>query len=105
MVLLDGAKTPSDGTRSEFMAAFEQGLAPLLSRLDTLEQRVKESDVSLSGSAHSAQGAGSSESMLDILTEIRASQAKQAKDQADLQGELSSQRKFLRFRFEDYPGN
>ncbi len=105
MVLLDGAKTPSDGTRSEFMAAFEQGLAPLMSRLDTLEQRVKESDVSLSGSAHSAQGAGSSESMLDILTEIRASQAKQAKDQADLQDEISSQRKFLRFRFEDYPGN
>ena len=105
MVLLDGARTPSDEPRLEFMAAFEKGLVPLLSWLDTLEQRVKESDVSLSGSAHSAQGAGSSESMLDILTEIRASQAKQAKDQVDLQDELSSQRKFLRFRFEDYPGN
>ena len=43
--------------------------------------------------------------MLDVLTDIRASQAKQAADQADLKGQLSSQRDFLRFRFEDFPGN
>ena len=105
MVRLDGAKAPSDGSRSDFLAAIEQGLAPLISRMDTLERQVKQSDAPLSGSAHSAQGADSSESMLDILTEIRASQAKQTADQADPKGQLSSQQNFLRFRFEDFPGN
>ena len=86
-----------------FMSGIEEGLAPVVSRLNALEAHAKESSGSSYGSALSAKSPSPSKSVLEILAEIQDSQAKQAASQAELQNRVATQQDFLRYRFEDFP--
>ena len=88
---------------SVFMSAIETTLAPVVSRLDTLEAHAKKSSESSYGSALSATSPSPSKSVLEILAEIQDSQAKQAASQDELQHRVGTQQDFLRYRFEDFP--
>ena len=89
-----------------------KGFAPVLSRLEALEEHAKWSHKPSSGSAAlSAQSTGPPKSVPEILAEIQASQAAQAASQAaqaaalaELQGHLDTQKAFFSNRFDDFPG-
>ena len=99
------SKQDSQFDMSSFMSAFEKGLAPVMSRLNALEEHAQESSKSSLGSALSAKSPSSSASVLELLAEIKDSQAKQAASQAELHNHVTTQQNYLRYRFEDFPGN
>ena len=99
------SKQDSQFDMSSFMSAFKKGLAPVMSRLNALEEHAQESSKSSLGSALSAKSPSSSASVLELLAEIKDSQAKQAASQAELHNHVTTQQNYLRYRFEDFPGN